>query len=233
MREKDHYEVLGVKRTVDNCGIRTAFRRLAKKYHPDVSGPGQTRRFQEILEAYAVLSDPESRASYNKNLRKRGEHAAVQSRARSSVPSQYTATVFSARTSFAVGLSERIRAPLDDEMFDFLFRDFWGWNSSGRGYQSRQPLDVEVVLSRDEAGRGGILPLPYPVLVQCRSCRGSGHAGLRVCASCHGRGITERKETVPVDIPAGVRDGSIVTVAVYHPENPDAILRIHIRVGDA
>ena len=66
---KDTLEALGVPHTESDRGIRKAFRDLAKTHHPDRVGPGGTRRFQDIMEAYTVLSDPERRREYNDSLR--------------------------------------------------------------------------------------------------------------------------------------------------------------------
>ena len=68
MAVKDLYRILGVARDASQAAIRAAYRRLAKKYHPDKAGPEATRRFQEITRAYQVLSDPERRRAYNHEL---------------------------------------------------------------------------------------------------------------------------------------------------------------------
>src|SRR4051812_13217256 len=66
MKYKDYYAILGVKRDADDDAIKTAYRRLARKYHPDVSKePGAEEKFKEVSEAYETLKDPEKRAAYN------------------------------------------------------------------------------------------------------------------------------------------------------------------------
>ena len=69
MRTKDYYVILGVAPTESPSGIREAFRDLVKRSHPDRVGPQGTRRFQDVVEAYQVLSDPERRRLYNQELR--------------------------------------------------------------------------------------------------------------------------------------------------------------------
>jgi DnaJ-class molecular chaperone len=64
MEYKDYYKILGVERAADDKAIKTAFRKLARKYHPDVS-KGSATKFQEVNEAYDVLSDPEKRRRYD------------------------------------------------------------------------------------------------------------------------------------------------------------------------
>ena len=66
MNKKDYYEVLGVSKDASSADIKSAFRRLAKKYHPDVSKePDAAEKFKECQEAYAVLSDEQKRRQYD------------------------------------------------------------------------------------------------------------------------------------------------------------------------
>jgi DnaJ-class molecular chaperone len=68
MAIKNYYVVLGVPREASTSGIRSAYRRLAKRHHPDRAGEQGKRAFQEIAEAYSVLSDPELRRAHNQRL---------------------------------------------------------------------------------------------------------------------------------------------------------------------
>ncbi len=74
--EKDYYAILGVPRTADPREVQEAFRRLAKRHHPDHVGDQGTRKFQQIQEAYEVLSHPARRRSYDADLRRRREQVA-------------------------------------------------------------------------------------------------------------------------------------------------------------
>lgn len=233
MRKKDHYKTLGVKQTADECGIRTAFRCLAKKYHPDISGPEKTRHFQEIAEAYSVLSDPEARASYNAILHESDAPAHVHIKTKRDEPSENPAKVRPQRTSFFGSPSEKSATSRVGDFVDLLFMDFDRWGSGDHWFQANRKLDVEVILSREEARRGGVLPLPYPVSLQCRSCEGSGLRGRSVCFVCSGRGIVEGRKTARIRLPAGLRDGVRLEVATGDFRNCGVILRILIRVGHA
>jgi molecular chaperone DnaJ len=71
MVKRDYYIILGVSRSESFAGIHEAFRKLAKKYHPDLGGPEATETFQEIAQAYEILSDPEQRRTYDQTLRRR------------------------------------------------------------------------------------------------------------------------------------------------------------------
>jgi curved DNA-binding protein CbpA len=86
MDGRTYYMVLGVPRTASPAGIRSAYRDLARKLHPDVAGEQATPAFQEISEAYDVLSDPQRRRAYNDELRRAESGAAVPVRAGSPAP---------------------------------------------------------------------------------------------------------------------------------------------------
>jgi molecular chaperone DnaJ len=80
MHGRTYYMILGVPRTESPGGIRSAYRDLARRLHPDVAGQQATRAFQEITEAYEVLSDPQRRREYNDELRRGESGAAVSAR---------------------------------------------------------------------------------------------------------------------------------------------------------
>lgn len=71
MAMKDYYLILGIPREATERHVQRAFRRLAKEHHPDRVGPESTAQFQEIAEAYEVLSDPRKRRDYDDRLRRR------------------------------------------------------------------------------------------------------------------------------------------------------------------
>ena len=68
MSKRDYYEILEVERVVESGGLKTAYRKLALKYHPDRNpdDPSAEERFKEVSEAYSVLSDPDKRARYDR-----------------------------------------------------------------------------------------------------------------------------------------------------------------------
>lgn len=231
MSKKDHYEILGVERSEDQSGIKTAFRRLAKRHHPDLSGPEETRHFQEILEAYAVLSDPSSRASYNESLRKQETPVAFGKKARHSEPHQPVEPVGSPGPWFSMSGRERRPGFSVHEIHDLFFNSLAMSGPLGRGAPTRRALDVAVRLSREEAIRGGILPLRHPGLLRCRFCGGMGLDQFLICTSCHARGIANEGEAFPARIPAGIKDGSTLHFAVGDLERDGVLLRVHIQVG--
>jgi len=89
MDGRTYYMILGVPRTASPAGIRSAYRDLARKLHPDVAGEQATPAFQEVSEAYDVLSDPQRRRAYNDELRRAESDDAVPVRVGSPAPPPY------------------------------------------------------------------------------------------------------------------------------------------------
>lgn len=229
MKRKNHYETLGVKRTEDEGGIKAAFRQLAKRHHPDLSGAEETRHFQDILEAYTVLSDPELRASYNETLRRRGDLVRKGAGDKRTASSPQSGGVRSPHSSI---FSRRGRDPAS--WFEALF-DLFAEESEERIPGSRSPhrariLAVDVELSREEAERGGTLPLWHPALARCRFCGSLGLTDRLDCPTCQGQGVADHNDAIAVRIPAGIADGSVLEVAVSDPGHSGVVLRIHIQL---
>lgn len=165
--ERTYYRILGVSRTESPSGIHAAYRDLAKRLHPDVAGSEWTRAFQEVTEAYQVLSDPERRRRYNDELSRsesRGGTSAPRGPPRPS-PGK-------------VGPPEEVRTdrPFFGAVPEPLFREgarrsapepFPRW---GRRSVS-EPLDFEVVLTPQEALGGCVVPVAVPV--RCPLCGGA------------------------------------------------------------
>jgi len=227
MATKDYYLILGVSRTESTGGIRDAFRELAKRYHPDRVGPTGTSFFQDIVEAYQVLSDPERRKHYNQGL----YHAGAGEEARPE-------PIVVRQGPWSEPLVPEPRSILRDfhtfgPSFDALFERFQR-NFIHRGVpkaERLQGLNLEAVLSPDEAVRGGVTSLGVPVFYPCPACGGAGHDWLFNCGYCHGQGMIEEEEAVRIHIPPMVREGTILEVPVRGLGSHNFYLRLHIRIG--
>ncbi|MBN2550944.1 MAG: molecular chaperone DnaJ [Anaerolineales bacterium] len=235
MTQRDYYEILEVPRSASPDDLKAAFRRLARQYHPDVNNePDAEEKFKEINEAYAVLSDPEKRAAYD-----RFGHAGVRGPGGSQ--------------DFTVDFSD----------FADIFSDLFGFGGFGRsstrsrnaprrGADLQYRLDLtfeeavfgvekEIEISRDEVcsrcGGSGSEPGTKPIrcstcngsgevrqvrqtilgsMVQvatCPNCRGQGEIISTPCHTCQGRGLERRTRKKMIEIPAGVDTGTQMRLA--------------------
>jgi len=235
----DYYETLGVSRDADKEEIKRAYRRLARKYHPDVNKePGAEERFKEINRAYEVLSEPEIRARYD-----RFGEAGVSG-------------------AGAAGFSQDFSDSFAD-IFESFFSGFAGGGMGGpqagrrrsgptRGDDLRLDLrldfkeaifggDKDILIRHLEScetcnGSGakpGTLPrtcstcggsgqvrratrTPFGSFTQvsvCPTCNGTGQMIEEKCATCGGQGLKEVKKKLKITIPAGVDNGTRLRVS--------------------
>jgi len=208
---KDYYQVLGIDRKASAAEIKKAYRKLARKYHPDVN-PGNSEaeaRFKEIQEAYRVLSDEEKRKQYDTY---------------GFVPEEEGVSGGGPGAGAAWGGPRQdVRVEFRDVGFggfgdlSEIFEQFFGGGARPRRRKPRprrgQDQEIQVEISFEEAVRGTTITLPVQRQVPCSACGGSGNVGGRVCPSCHGAGVVISTERLKVRIPEGVRDGARVRVA--------------------
>jgi DnaJ-class molecular chaperone len=208
MATKDLYEVLGIKRDASEKDIRSAYRRLARKYHPDVNPGDKTAeaKFKEINSAHEVLSDPEKRKKYDK-YGDQWEHAdQIEEMQR-----QQSAGDYFRRTQRGSG----------DAGFDFDSEDLGDmFGNIFRQRPRRQPakrkgedIDYGVELTLEEAARGTTRMLSMQVPETCKVCGGTGQVAGATCHVCQGLGSTIETKRIEVKIPSGVQEGSRVRIA--------------------
>ncbi|MFN6962909.1 MAG: molecular chaperone DnaJ [Pyrinomonadaceae bacterium] len=236
MSKRDYYEVLGVSRTATDVEIKSAYRKLAVQFHPD-KNPGDSEaeeRFKECAEAYAVLSDAQKRAAYD-----RFGHAGVGS-----------GGAGAGFGGFDPGFSNI------EDIFDmFGFGDVFGGRGGGRRRSAVQRgadlrYDLEITLEEAATGKEQKLKIPrletcggcsgsgaekgtqpetcitcggagqtryqqgfFSVMRTCPNCQGSGRIVRDPCKECRGSGRVEKERSLEIKIPAGVETGSRLRVS--------------------
>jgi DnaJ-class molecular chaperone len=216
---KDCYEVLGIKRGASEADIKQAYRKLARKFHPDLnpSDKAAEERFKELQEAYDVLSEAENRKLYDQygaNWRAVKAGAGVP-------PPGWEGSQRSTRGGRA-GTGGFDFGDLDFSNFRTaggggfdIFEEMFGAAGRARGRRSGRGQDVEanLELSLEEAHRGGRRTLQMQVAEACPTCSGTGLKDGKPCETCGGAGQVIRPKTIEVNIPSGVRDGSTIRLA--------------------
>ena len=175
MNKRDYYEVLGVSKNASEAEIKSAFRKMAKKYHPDVSKePDAAEKFKEVQEAYSVLSDSSKRQQYDQF-----GHSAFQNNGYGGAGAQ----------GFDFGDFDF------SDIFGDLFGNSFGFNSGRNSNRARRGNDtlIHMSLEFDEAVFGTTKTINLNLDEDCSECHGKGGTGEKRCPTCHGTG-TEAKQ---------------------------------------
>lgn len=181
MNKRDYYEVLGVSKTATDAEIKSAFRKLAKKYHPDVSKEeNAAEKFKEAQEAYAVLSDPDKRKKYD----------------------QFGHSAFQNNGGGAGGFQGFDGFDFGDmgDIFDDILGGF-GFSSNSRrsanGPRKGNDVLYRMTISFDEAVHGCEKDIDLDTVDNCPNCHGEGGFNSKTCPECRGSGtITSEQRTM-------------------------------------
>jgi molecular chaperone DnaJ len=208
----DYYKVLGVDRSASAAEIKKAYRKLARKYHPDVNPDNAEaeRKFKEIQEAYAVLSDDEKRKQFDTFGTVDGiPDMGFDPFRRGSSTWRDAGGVRVEYGDFASG------AGGFQDLGDIFGELFGRGRTSRTRRQPRRGTDheVEIEISFADAVRGTTVTIPVQRQVTCTTCNGSGSTDGRPCTSCHGSAVLISTERLRVKIPEGVSQGQRVRVA--------------------
>ncbi|SDM19257.1 molecular chaperone DnaJ [Maricaulis salignorans] len=240
MSKRDFYEILGVARTADEKTLKVAYRKLAMEFHPD-RNPGDAAaeaKFKEVGEAYAILSDGDKRAAYD-----RMGHAAFE---------QGGGGGYGGQGPFGAGGAAEFA-----DIFEQVFGDAFGRGGGRRGGSHTGPargndLRFDMEVSLEDAFTGKETTITVPTAMNCERCDGQGNepgTDLESCPTCHGAGRIRRSQglftmeqtcpqcggrgqyvktpcqdcdgvgrvrknrTLTVNIPAGVEDGTRIRLA--------------------
>ena len=211
MAKKDYYGTLGVPPNATEKDIKQAYRKLARKYHPDVNPNDKTAedKFKLINEAYEVISNPEKRKKYDQygDQWEHGDRIAEAERQASARRS------YQGGATYGTGGME----DLFSEMFGNADVRGYGRQTRGRRGFAAAPamLDLEtaVEVSLEEAYHGTNRVLSLQSEEPCTSCGGTGRIHNVACAVCKGSGVLSGVKRLEVKIPPGVTTGSRIRVA--------------------
>jgi len=251
MEFRDYYKTLGVERNASDAQIKSAFRKLARKYHPDVNPNKKDaeRNFKEINEAYQVLSDPEKRKKYDE-LGADWERGATEDEVFRRY-AQAGGPEFGGTTGGFSDFFERFFGNLGGgsgggpsrgfQQFDF------GDEFAGTARTRGRDLESEVKISVRDAVHGARRRLELTSEDQCDVCGGSGMTARQEtrgrtriirsaepCAKCSGRGSIRVHRTLEVTIPPGVSEGSRIRLkgqggrGSRPDQNGDLFLIMHV-----
>ncbi|MCI6530341.1 MAG: molecular chaperone DnaJ [Mesosutterella sp.] len=238
MADRDYYEVLGVSRDASAEDIKKAYRRLAMKYHPDRNPGDDTakEKFEEVGEAYSVLSDAQKRAAYDRFGKAGVDSGAAGGSGMGGMGGMNGADIFGS---------------VFGDIFGDMFRNQQGGRSGPQAY-SGEDLQYELTITLEDAAKGVKPEIRVPVWETCETCHGTGcrpgthkvacpHCGGRgtvrmqqgffsveqTCPNCHGSGQVnqspcpdcngtghQRKtKTLQVNIPAGIDEGQRIRLS--------------------
>ena len=215
---KDYYSLLGVKKDASEKEIRSAFRKLARKHHPDVN-PGDEKaeaRFKEINQAHDVLSDPEKRSKYDR-YGDNWEQAEAFEKARAQWGANGGQGGFHTE-SFSFDINDMLRRQggRGGTSGGFDFGDILGGifgGGRGRGPMRGQNVEYAAEITLEEAYHGTTRTLQLQSQEPCPTCGGSGEIANAVCHTCQGSGALAKPRRIEVKIPAGAKDGTRVRIA--------------------
>lgn len=244
---KDYYQTLGIKRDASEKEIRAAFRKQARKYHPDLNkdNTDAEARFKEINEANEVLSDPEKRKMYDQygadwQRYQQAQAAGYDPNAGQADFSQwFTGQAQGGRGGPRVEYRDFGGGGEGGEFSDFFESLFGGGGGRGAGFGQPRPRrgedqEYEVALTLEEADHGTTRGLELQTPSVCPTCNGSGVSDHRRCPTCGGSGTVVQSRRLEARIPAGVQEGSRIRLAgqggpgALGGPNGDLYLRVHI-----
>jgi molecular chaperone DnaJ len=226
---KSYFAILEVSSSASPAEVRSAYRRLAKEYHPDYY-EGDSKTFQQIQEAYAVLGDPDKRKAYENTL----SSIRIQRTARQS-PYPEPEPLVPRKGPVGLGEISPVRSFGGfsfsfDETFDWLWHNFSNAsrNKSGRG----KNLTMEVPLTREQALRGGNATLMVPAQSVCPACRGFGSIGYYQCHRCSGEGAFSGEVPVSISFPPGITQNHSVLIPLERFGIRNLYLTVLFRPGN-
>ncbi len=220
---KSYFAILGISSGATADVIRSAYRRLAKEFHPD-NYTGGSERFQDIQEAYSVLGNSRRRREYEQNIRKVSPKTPLR---RGYYPEPEP--LIPEQSPVDLGEVSPVRSfqsftPSFDEIFDWLWNNFSSLEQPKSGRVKH--LTLEVTLTSEQARRGGNARIMVPAQAVCPTCRGHGGVGFYECRRCAGEGAITGEAPVSIAFPPGLTKDHAVLI----PLDRFGIRNVHITV---
>jgi DnaJ-class molecular chaperone len=207
---KDYYEVLGIPKTAAEKDIKSTYRKLARKWHPDANPDNPKaaeEKFKEIQEAYEVLGDPEKRRKYDalgSDWQRAAQQADQQRRYRD------------AQAEAPFGFESFGEHPSGfSDFFDMFFSGVGRRQTAGSSPFAQRGNDLETTLELPlrEAYAGGPKTITLSIEDACPRCGGTGVVDREICPVCHGTGRVLTTKRFDITIPRGVREGQRIRLA--------------------
>lgn len=216
MNYKNYYDVLGIPKNAPEKDIKSAYRKLARKWHPDANPENVAaaeEKFKEVQEAYEVLGDPEKRKKYDM-LGSNWQQAARQAEQQRRYRTAQDETVFDFSNFGNPGAAGTAQGPTGfSDFFDMFFSGVGRRQGPGptqqstRAPQRGQDLETTIELGLRDVYGGGKKSVSLQLEDVCPRCRGSGTTSGGLCPNCHGTGRLLQSKKFDVSIPKGIREG--------------------------
>lgn len=205
MKTKDYYKTLEIPESATDSEIKTAYRKLARKFHPDIIGLESSQKFIEINEAYSVLSDHKKRYEYD-TLRRLYSYT----KSAKTEPEQQAEPP---KTNKATSPQEDIKPN-----FNNFWKDFINAQRAKEKYANFQPINgsditTDITITLQESIDGTAKKVNILHTKPCPHCNGRKFTNGGKCLSCDGKGYISEHKKLTVKIPAGVKNGYKIRIA--------------------
>ena len=223
-KDKDYYKILGINSSADKKEIKSAYRSLARKYHPDTNQGNKLseEKFKEIGEAYSILSDDARRAQYDllKGVSQKKPNTSEQAKKQAS--EAYTEQ----KKSNAKSKSEAEKRPFGDVFSDFVDKVFEKGQapkpkqSQEKPRETQKPapkkgddITADISITIVEAHNGTVRKVNILHTETCPKCKGKRYLNSVQCPACKGNGEISNHKKISVKIPPNVTEGSKIRIA--------------------